>query len=239
MSYGFKITIEGDYALFTRSDCKVERVSYDVPPPSAIEGILKCIYWKPCIRYDIKRIIVFNEIQYANIRRNEVKNKILLSKVKSQMKGGTSPVIYTAEERSQRASMLLKNVKYGIEFCFSLTGLRADKEDECEEKHYNIIKRRLEKGQCFRQPYFGCREFGVHKIEFVSDFNYTEISPTLKGTIDLGYMLYGMQFKDGGKPVNNDWDNPKFSDEADAMFYHPYLVDGIIDVQKYKEAIKC
>ena len=59
MSYGFKIIVEGDYACFTRPELKVERVSYDVPPPGALEGMLKSIYWKPAIRYVIDRIIVF------------------------------------------------------------------------------------------------------------------------------------------------------------------------------------
>ena len=45
MSYGFKIMVEGDYACFTRPEFKVERVSYDVPTPGALEGMLKSIYW--------------------------------------------------------------------------------------------------------------------------------------------------------------------------------------------------
>ena len=66
--YGFKIIIEGDYACFTRPEMKVERVSYDVPPPGAIEGILKSIYWKPAIRYVIDKIIIFNPIEFMNVR---------------------------------------------------------------------------------------------------------------------------------------------------------------------------
>ena len=60
MSYGFKIIVEGDWACFTRAEFKVERVSYDVPTPSSLEGMLKSIYWKPAIRYVIDKIIVFN-----------------------------------------------------------------------------------------------------------------------------------------------------------------------------------
>lgn len=239
MSYGFKIIVEGDYALFCRPESKVERVSYDVPTPSALEGLIKSIYWKPAVNYRIQRIIVFNPIKFINIRRNEVKSKILLSKVKSQMKGEHSPEIFTSEERSQRASMILKDVRYGIEFCFELTGLQSEKDDEGEKKHYNILKRRLEKGQCFRQPCMGMREFAVNKIELVEDFNYDEIAPELKGVTDLGYMLYRMQFRDGGKPVNGDWENPRFSDAADAVFYHPYMIDGVIDIGKYAEELVC
>ena len=56
MSYGFKIIVTGDYACFSRPEMKVERVSYDVPTPSALEGLIKSIYWKPAVRYQINSI---------------------------------------------------------------------------------------------------------------------------------------------------------------------------------------
>ena len=143
MGYGFKVIVEGDYACWTRPEMKVERVSYEVPTPGAVEGLLKSVYWKPAIRYVIDKIIVFNPIDFVNIRRNEVKDKVLFSAVKSQMRGkGGNPCIYTSESRSQRAAMVLKNVKYGIEFHFELTGVKNDKEEDGEKKHFNIIKRR-------------------------------------------------------------------------------------------------
>ena len=82
MGYGFKIMVSGDYACFTRPEMKVERVSYDVPTPGAIEGLLKSVYWKPAIRYVIDKIIVFNPISFVNIRRNEVKDKVSYREVK-------------------------------------------------------------------------------------------------------------------------------------------------------------
>lgn len=242
MSYGFKIMVEGDYACFTRPELKVERVSYDVPTPGALEGLLKSIYWKPSIRYVIDRIIVFEAIDFANIRRNEVKDKILLSAVKSQMHGkGGNPCIYTAESRSQRASMVLKNVKYGIEFHFEVTGLKNERETDSEKKHYNIIKRRLEKGQWFRVPCLGCSEFPVKRIELVEEFDENLISSRIRemGDYDLGYMSYKVQFEDGGKPLNGDWEAPLFSDKATTVYYRPHMVNGVIDVKKYREGLKC
>lgn len=240
MGYGFKIIVEGDYACFTRPEMKVERVSYDVPTPSALEGLIKSIYWKPAIRWVIDKIVIFSPINFINIRRNEVNEKVSLSYIKNRMSGGEKdPSIYTKENISQRAGMLLKDVKYGIEFHFELTGIKNEKEDESEEKHYNIILRRLKNGQCFRQPCLGCREFSVRRICMVDDFDKSEISNSLKGDIDLGYMLYKMKFKDGGVPLNGDWDEPKFTDEADALYYRPHMIDGIIDVAKYREEIKC
>lgn len=235
MSYGFKIVVEGDYALFTRPEMKAERVSYDVPTVSAMEGLVKCVYWKPAIRIVIDKIVVFNPIRFINIRRNELKSKVLLSSVKAQIKGEKDAALYADDERTQRAGMLLKNVKYGIEFHFEMTGLQSEHDDESVEKHYNIMLRRLKKGQHFRQPCLGCREFSVSRLELVDEFDLTKVDNELNGDIDLGYMLYGMRFKDGGKPVNGDWENPKFSDEADAMYYRPHMVDGVIDVKAYRD----
>lgn len=239
MSYGFKIMVEGDYALFCRPEMKTERVSYDVPSISALEGLIKAIYWKPALRIIIDKIVVFNPIKFINIRRNELSSKALLSSVKARMKGKGDPSLYASELRTQRAGMILKDVKYGIEFHFELTGLKSEHEDESEEKHYNIMLRRLKNGQHFRQPCLGCREFSVSKIELVDEFDYSSISKELMGDIDLGYMLYRMEFRDKGIPLNNDFENPKFSDSADAVFYRPHLIDGVIDVSKYREAMKC
>src|SRR6056297_3194204 len=76
MSYGIQLEISGDYALFSRPEMKVERVSYDVITPSAARGVLEAIYWKPQIRWVIDRIHVLNPNQFTNIRRNEIDTKI-------------------------------------------------------------------------------------------------------------------------------------------------------------------
>lgn len=239
MGYGFKVMMGGDYALFSRPEMKVERVSYDVPTPGALEGMFKSIYWKPAIRYVIDKIIVFNPIRFVNIRRNEVKDKLKKNLVKQQMKGGEPTFIYTSEVRSQRSSMILKDVCYGVEFHFELTGLRSEHENENKEKHYNIISKRLKKGQCFKQPVFEVREFPVKYIELVDEFPIEKISDELNGDIDMGYMLYHMRFKDKGIPKNGKWMKSNFSDEADPVFYRPHMINGIIDVEKYKEELTC
>ena len=237
------MAISQEQTCFTRSELKVERVSYDVPTPGALEGLIKSIYWKPAIRYVIDRIIVFNPINFANIRRNEVKDKVSLGNIKKLMRGeNADPSIYAAESRSQRAAMVLTDVKYGIEFHFELTGKKSDNESEdAEKKHYNILKRRLEKGQFYRVPCLGCAEFSARKIYPVADFDLNEISDANRdlADLDLGYMIYGLKFADGGNPINQNWDEPKFSDKASAVYYRPHMIQGVINVAKYREEIKC
>lgn len=237
MAYGFKIMVEGDYACFTRPELKVERVSYDVPTPGAMEGLVKSIYWKPAIKIVIDKIVVFNPINFINIRRNEKNEKVPMRAAIKQKNDHSGEICnFTI---SQRTAMILKNVRYGIEFHFELTGLKSNHEDESEEKHYNILLRRLKRGQCFKQPSLGLREFTVSKIELVDEFPLHEVASELKGDKDLGFMLYGMKFADGGVPKNKDWENPVFSDDADALFYRPHMIDGVIDIKQYREECIC
>jgi CRISPR-associated Cas5-like protein len=70
---------------------KVERVSYDIITPSAARGIIEAVYWKPAIRWVIDKIHVLNEIEFTNIRRNEVSEKVSESEVRQRMKGSNEP----------------------------------------------------------------------------------------------------------------------------------------------------
>ena len=217
MGYGIKLKVWGDYACFTRPEMKVERVSYDVMTPSAARGILEAIYWKPAISWKIDKIHVLNKISFDNIRRNEVLGKISAGKVKTAMNGGDVSLYQDANDndvRVQRASLVLRNVCYCIEAHFELTK-EAGPEDT-EEKHYNIALRRMRKGQCFHQPYFGCREFPAC-FEFIEDeIPKSYYSEEKGGEKDLGFMLYDIDFKDENK----------------AIFFRANMVDGEIDVNK-------
>lgn len=244
MSRGFCVMVEGSAACFTIPEFKVERMSYDVPTPSALEGMLKSIYWKPAIRYVIDEIVVLNPIKHDNIRRNEISTVIKLSDIKSQMKDSDYDLsVYSADSknRTQRSTIFLKDVKYAVRFHFELTGIKNEKDDECEEKHYNIILRRLKNGQNFKHPCLGCSEFPVKSIELIPEIDKSLISQEIidMGDVDLGNMVYAVKFEDNGIPLNNNWENPVFSNKAKTVYYHPHMVNGVIDVQKYREGITC
>jgi CRISPR-associated protein Cas5d len=190
VGYGIQVEVWGDYALFTRPEMKVERVSYDVMTPSAARGIITAIYWKPAIKWVIDSIAVCSEIRFTNIRRNEQGQKILAGTVQTAMNRGQLPEpLYTTQGIQQRASMVLKDVRYVITAHFELTD-KAGPEDT-KEKHYCIVRRRLKKGQCYHQPCFGCREFPAHfKLWEGGD------PPAVKEDRQLGYMLYDMDYSD-------------------------------------------
>lgn len=213
MGYGVRVRIWGDYACFTRPEMKVERVSYDVITPSAARGILESLHWKPAIRWIIDKIIVVNPIKFDNIRRNEVTDKMSVSNsVISKALNGTGTEIHldSNAKRAQRATMLLKNVEYIIEAHFELTDKAG--ETDTVEKHYNIISRRLRKGQCFARPYLGCREFSAH-FEKVDEDERVQ-SAYFGSEIDLGWMLWDIDFANNRNPI----------------FYRPKMINGEIEV---------
>jgi CRISPR-associated protein Cas5d len=205
--YGVKLKVWGDYACFTRPEMKAERVSYEVMTPSAARGILEAIYWKPGIRWVVDRIHVLKPIAFANIRRNEVGSKIPYRNVTTAMKDGTRAVeLFIEDDRQQRAAMVLRDVCYVIEAHFELTG----KEDDNEAKHLDMFNRRVEKGQCFHRPYFGCREFPVNFGPVSGAVPQSDIT----GEKDLGWMLHDIDFEN----------------DMEARFFRARMVNGIIDV---------
>lgn len=187
MGYGIKLLVWGDRASFNRPEMKVERVTYDVMTPSAARGILEAIYWKPQMKWVIDRIHVLNPIRFSNIRRNELGGKIAVN-MKNTSDGSEMGVLI-AENRQQRAGIILLNVKYGIEAHIDV--VEKDRTNEHSgAKHLEMFKRRASNGQYFHHPYFGNREFPVN-FELVEEF--PKPHEELKDT-DFGYMLNDMVF---------------------------------------------
>jgi len=215
MGYGIKLRVWGDYALFSRPEMKVERVSYDVMTPSAARGILEAVHWKPAISWVVDRIHVMKPIVFENIRRNEVESKA--SSKKQQ--------IYASEERQQRASLVLKNVEYVIEAHFEMTDKRG--EEDTPEKHYNIFLRRARQGQCFHRPYFGTREFPV-SFELAEEDDIGE-SAHLHKTVDLGYMLLDQAF---------ELDRKGELVRVTPHFFRAQMVNGVIEVPHREELLQ-
>lgn len=210
MGYGVKLRVWGDYACFSRPEFKVERVSYDVMTPSAARGILEAIHWKPALVWRVDFIHVLKPVKFDSIRRNEVAGKISERNIKTAMSGGDTDLHqYAAEDRQQRAALVLRDVEYVIEAHFDLTE-KAGESDNAG-KHCDIFKRRARSGQCHMRPYLGCREFPA-QFELLE--GETLRSP-LSGEVDLGWMLWDIDFARDQQPV----------------FFRPVMRDGVIDAR--------
>ena len=185
-----QLEVWGAYALFSRPELKVERVSYDLPTPSAARGIVEAVYYHPGLRWVIDRIHVLNPIRFVSIRRNEVTDKISGRNVRQAAQGGGQPLYLVSSQKIvQRSSLLLQDVHYVIEAHFEMTDKAAPSDNP--GKFQDIVTRRMERGQCFHTPYFGCREFPVSFRRWPGG-----PIPTIDETRDLGLMLYDFDYSD-------------------------------------------
>jgi CRISPR-associated protein Cas5d len=198
---GFCLEVSGPYACFTRPEMKVERVSYDVITPSAARAIFDAILWKPAIRWQVQRIEVLAPIRWVSVRRNEV------GKVASPRSDG----IFIEDDRQQRAGLFLRDVKYRLHAEFAMTDKAGP--DDSEPKFAEMFRRRAAAGQCFNQPYLGCREFSA-AFRLVDPA--TEPATPIAETRDLGWMLYDLDFT--GK-------------EPQPQFFRAQLEQGVIDLR--------
>ena len=230
----FCLEVKGDFACFTRPEMKVERVSYDAITPSAARAVFESIFWKPAVRWRIRKIDVLRPIKWMSVRRNELgvimsdNGGIYIDDTDNQ--GGL-------KHRQQRASLLLRDVAYRLYADLEFIPLSVRKKagdtvpvpsadawekemsrkDENPGKYYAMFERRARKGQCFNQPYLGCREFSCD-FRYVDDLS-NEPAP-IGETRDLGFMLYDLDFNNPQDPTPG--------------FFRAQMNSGIIEVPDWE-----
>lgn len=196
MPNNYCLEVGGDFACFTRPEMKVERVSYDVMTPSAARAIFEAIFWKPAVQWRVTQIDVLNPVQWISVRRNEV-GRVFSGPTEKQLQGNSgSPMgFFIEEERQQRAGLFLRDVKYRI---YADLVFDQSKDPEANYgKYVAMFERRAEKGQCFNQPYLGCREFSA-SFRLIAELP-VEPEPIVE-TRALGWMLYDMDYADPNNP---------------------------------------
>ncbi len=232
----FTLEIWGDYACFTRPEFKVERFSYPVITPSAARAIFDAIYIdftrehpkKPVMYWQISRIEILKPVQYIALMRNEVKEKISEAAIKKAIKNPSSlePIYADATSsetgtdtkgRTQRQTMALKNVRYRIEAHVVL----HQENPELRQKIERSFERRAKNGQCFYQPYLGCKEFNAY-FELLD--NQSDLTLATNITENLGWMLYDV-FNLSKVGTSND--PPSIS------LFEAKIKNGILEIPAY------
>lgn len=208
-----RVRARGPFACFTRPELKVERVSYPVMTPSAARGLLEAVFWKPAIAWRVEHIEVLREIRFIAFRRNEVSSKASAPARAVVDGGGEIRPYFADDDRAQRNTLALRDVDYVIEAHFALTD-RAGPEEKMQ-KFLDMFSRRIEKGQHFHQPYFGCREL-------VADVLPADgAPPPVADSRDLGLML---------------WDVDYTARERRPLFFVARLESGVLRVPADPEA---
>lgn len=202
-----EVKVWGDWACFTRPEMKVERVSYPVMTPSAARGVLEAIFWKPEFTWVVREIVVLNPIAYFSILRNEVNSLASERSARSWEKSGGG--FFASDDRAQRNTLGLRDVAYII---------RADVVlkpgvDEHPAKFRDQFRRRVARGQCYAQPYLGCREFPAW-------FGEPGPDDVPKETISMsvGRMLLDLDYVPGG------------SGKATPQFFSADIRDNVLRV---------
>lgn len=198
-----RVKVSGDFACFTRPDLKVERMTYPCMTPSAARGVLDSILWKPEFQWWVHRILILKPIKFVSVIRNEINSKqnkipIVVDEVKTDGK---------PKYRSQRSSIILKDVEYIIE---ASVYQPVFDEKNPPKKYVEMFKRRVRKGQCWRRPYLGTREFAA---EF-SDVTGNE--QPIEGVVPVGSMLFDIFYDGNGIP-------------APLFFYDVSIQNGILN----------
>jgi len=224
----FRLRVKGENACFTRPEMKVERVSYDVITPSAARGIFEAILWKPAIRWRILQIDVLKPIKWESVRRNEV-GKTMGKPSAMHLGGGChkSLELFVEKERQQRAGLFLKDVEYVLHAEFEMTQKAGA--DDSVTKFEQMFLRRASNGQCFQQPYFGCREFPV---DFELIDLKAELPVSIPETRDLGWMLYDIFYA----PANKRDEGAFVTGQsewvvAQPQFFYARMVNGSLNLR--------
>jgi len=219
------LEVWGDLACFSRPELKVERLSYPCITPSAARGVFDAIYAKPReFRWQITRIELLAVPSFVALRRNETKEKVNLSAVAYWMAGTADvrPIFADGvgedeKGRTQRQTIALRAPRYRI---------TADIRPwpGFEDRHASLeaqFVRRAEKGKCFYQPYFGCREF-------VAFFSLTSSHrPPADVDLDVGLMLYDVF--DLSRPGSS-------TDRPAVSLFRASIRGGILNVPDYRDS---
>lgn len=195
----------GKYGLFTDPVTKMggEKSSYPIPTYQALKGIVESIYWKPTLTYIIDEVRIIHPI------RMESK--------------GIRPLVYNDGAGSNLAYYsYLKNPCYEVKAHFIFNAQRPDlKKDYNENKHYEILKRSLERGGR-RDIFLGSRECQgyvepCHYGEMAGAYDEVEI-------IEFGLMFHGFNYPD--ETGKEEWE---------VRLWHPKMEKGIVKFISPKE----
>lgn len=203
------VRVKGEFALFTRPENKVERVSYPVITPSAARGVLEAIFWHPQFMWAIREVHVLSKVRTIGILRNEVNSKMSPSRVEP---------FYADEDRSQRHSLCLREVDYVI---FADVAVKPG-EAHHPQKYREQFQRRVERGQCFHRPALGCREFAA---EFEP---WDGSAEPIDWSEDLGLMLWDLQYP-SGRHDEKGW-HPSAKAPYWPSFFNAQVSGGILRV---------
>ena len=221
------VKVWGEYALFTRPELKVERLSYPFMTPSAARGILDAILYKPQMRWHVRCIVALQpkfpegfppeaakeNYRLIGVRRNEIQGKIAPRTVDGWIKDPASFEPYLVDSagrdsvqgqnRTQRNTLALHHVAYRIEASPILTDKanlpRTNPEDDEDQGPDSVAKYVAMFNRRLEKGQCFHRPY-LGCREFAADFApvSTQDVTLSNWTESLGLMLYDLRFGPDG-----------------------------------------
>lgn len=182
------VEVSGPLACFTRPELVSERVSYPCMTPPAAVGLLSSVFWKPQMRWVVERIEVLSKVQWTHLRRNESGSAI----TRDHVAAGYLDVDDTVQ---QRMTTMLRDVHYRIH---ANVWVHPEAEEQDPAKWRAQFMRRVERGQTFRTPFLGMREFHADV------FGATDAEPVPWDEY-LGIMTHSITYDDRTGAEAYDW----------------------------------
>ncbi len=228
MSPPVSVTVWGEYALFTRPELSVERLSYPFMTPSAARGVLDAILFKPQMRWHVRKItalrprtfptdfpqaVASKHYRLIGVRRNEIQGTIAPRTVSGWIADPNSFEPYLVDSagregaqgqnRTQRNTLMLHHVAYRIDASPVLTAKANQprirpEDDEDRGPDTEVKYAEMFKRRVRKGQCFHRPYLGCR--EFAAMFAVsTETDEILTGwTESLGFMLYDIRFDSKG-----------------------------------------
>jgi CRISPR-associated protein Cas5d len=140
------------------------------------------VLWKPQIRWVVEQIEVLAPVRWTSIRRNEAAIPV----TRETMKRGHLDVDRYVQ---QRMTTLLRDVHYRVH---AHVWVHPEADEQDSAKWRAQFHRRVERGQTFRTPFLGMREFHA-------DIVPVDQTPPIPWTEDLGIMLHSIHYDPRGR----------------------------------------
>lgn len=228
MSLMVSVTVWGEYALFTRPELSVERLSYPFMTPSAARGVLDAILFRPQMRWQLRSITALQprtfppgfpeasaKLPYRliGVRRNEIQGTIAPRTVAGWMSDPASFEPYLVDSagregaqgqnRTQRNTLMLHHVAYRIEAVPVLTSKANQPRTKPEDDEDRGPDTPTKYAEMFRRRVRKGQCFHRPYLgcrEFAAQFAEPSDTdvPLSDWTQDFGLMLYDIRFNPKG-----------------------------------------
>jgi len=135
------IYVWGRKAQFTIPHLRADPVTYSVPTPSAMKGVVRALYWKPEFEYVVRRIDL--------VKAGTLTTEKFIGVRQSVGRPGRAVV----------TSTILRDVAYVVWVDVEPNKARTDR---TARSYVEEARKRIETGQQWRQPCLGRREYTAY-----------------------------------------------------------------------------